>query len=273
LIAARGLDGSPRGWRFVRLGAIDSTNEEARRRAMAGDTGRLWIVADEQTAGRGRRGRSWISPKGNLHASALMIDPCPPAVAAQLGFVAGVALARAARDLGATDIGLKWPNDLMSRGVKCAGILVEGFGLGGGRAAYAVGVGVNCAHAPKNLGYATSCLIRAGGEAASPGELFEPIVERFGEALQAWGAGRAFDDIRTAWLDCALGLGERIAIQGGAGKREGVFEGIDADGRLLMRSERGLDRIEAADLSLSPRLDAPRPAVLSAARPSGGRAR
>ena len=68
-----------------------------------------------------------------------MIDPCPPAVAAQLGFVAGVALARAARDLGATDVGLKWPNDLMSRGAKCAGILVEGVGLGGGRTACVVG--------------------------------------------------------------------------------------------------------------------------------------
>ena len=96
------------------IDAIDSTNEEARRRALAGDPGRMWIVADEQTAGRGRRGRVWISPKGNLHASALLIDPCPALVAAELGFVAGVALARAAGDLGATDVGLKWPNDLMS---------------------------------------------------------------------------------------------------------------------------------------------------------------
>jgi len=239
---------------------------------MAGDPGRLWIVADEQTAGRGRRGRAWISPKGNLYASALMIDPCPPSVAAQLGFVAGIALVRAARDLGAVDVGLKWPNDLMSRGAKCAGILVEGIGLGGRRAAYAVGVGVNCAHAPENLGYVTSCLTRVGGETATPGELIELIVERFAEALHAWRAGRAFGDIRAAWLDCALGLGERITIQGGGGEREGVLEGIDADGRLLMRSERGLDCIEAADLSLLPRLDAPRPAVLPAARSSEGRA-
>ena len=97
LTAASRLDSAHRGWRIVRFGAVDSTNEEARRRALAGDTDRLWIVADEQTAGRGRRGRAWISPRGNLHASALMIDPCPRAVAAQLGFVAGVALARAAQ--------------------------------------------------------------------------------------------------------------------------------------------------------------------------------
>jgi BirA family transcriptional regulator, biotin operon repressor / biotin---[acetyl-CoA-carboxylase] ligase len=272
LTIAVGLDRSHRGWRVVRFGAIDSTNEEARRRALAGDAGPLWIVADEQTAGRGRRGRVWISPIGNLHASALMIDPCPPAVAAQLGFVAGVALARAARDLGAIDAGLKWPNDLISGGAKCAGILVEGVGLGGGRAAYVVGVGVNCAHAPEGLGYATSCLRQAGGQAVGRGELFERLVERFDEALDAWRAGRAFDRIRAAWLDCGLGLGERIAIQNGAGEREGVFEGIDRDGRLLMRSERGLESIEAADLWLSPRLGAPPPVALLASRPPEGRA-
>jgi BirA family biotin operon repressor/biotin-[acetyl-CoA-carboxylase] ligase len=259
-----------RSWRVVRYGVVDSTNEEARRRALAGDDGCLWIVADEQTAGRGRRGRSWSSPKGNLHASALMIDPCPPAVAAELGFVAGVALVRAARELGATDVGLKWPNDLMSRGAKCAGILTEGVGLGGGRAAYIVGVGVNCAHAPVGLGYPTSCLSRAGGQAVTPGELLGLLVERFEEAFDAWRAGQAFDRIRAAWLDCALGLGEPIAIKNGAGVREGVFEGIDTSGRLLMRSERGIESIEAADLTLSPRLEAPSQAALSA--PSEGRA-
>jgi BirA family biotin operon repressor/biotin-[acetyl-CoA-carboxylase] ligase len=271
LTAALGLDGSDGGWRVVRYGAIDSSNEEARRRALAGDPGRLWILADEQTAGRGRRGRAWISPKGNLHASALMINPCPLALAAQLGFVAGVALARAARDLGAADVGLKWPNDLMSRSAKCAGILVEGVGLGGGRAACIVGIGVNCEHAPEGLGYRSSRLMRAGGQAVGAGELFGRLVERFDEALGAWRAGEAFDRIRAAWLDCAVGLSERIVVQNGAGKREGVFEGIDAAGRLLMRSELGLESIEAADLTLSPRLDPPPPAVLSASRPPEGR--
>jgi BirA family biotin operon repressor/biotin-[acetyl-CoA-carboxylase] ligase len=270
LSAASGLDSAHRGWRIVRFGAIDSTNEEARRRALAGETDPLWIVAEEQIAGRGRRGRTWVSPKGNLHASALMIDPCAPAIAAQIGFVAGVALARAATDVGATEIGLKWPNDLMSDGAKCAGVLIEGFGLGSGRTACVVGIGVNCVHAPKGLSYATSCLTRAGGEAVSPGELFERLVDRFGEALDAWRAGEAFDRIRAAWLDCALGVGERIAIQNGTAQREGVFEGIDAAGRLLMRSERGLDTIEAADLWLLPRSGPPPRAVsLTSHRPEG----
>jgi BirA family biotin operon repressor/biotin-[acetyl-CoA-carboxylase] ligase len=272
LTAASRLDGAHRDWRIVRLGAVDSTNEEARRRALTGVADRMWIVADEQTAGRGRRGRARISPRGNLYASCLMIDPCPREVGAQLGFVAGVALAHAAKDLGASEIGIKWPNDLMSYDAKCAGILVEGLALGGGRAAYVVGVGVNCAHAPKGPGYATSCLTQAGGHEVAPSEVFERLVQRFSEALALWRAGEAFDRIRADWLDCALGLGQRIAIKNEANPREGVFEGIDASGRLLMRSEHGLETIEAADLWLLPNSGAPRQAVVSASNQPEGRA-
>jgi BirA family biotin operon repressor/biotin-[acetyl-CoA-carboxylase] ligase len=254
------------------LGVIDSTNEEARRRAVAGESDRLWIVADEQTAGRGRRGRAWISPSGNLHATALLIDPCPPALAPQLGFVAGVALVRAAKDTGAVDVGLKWPNDLMLGGAKCAGILVEGIGLVGQRAGYGVGVGVNCAHAPKGLGYATACLARASGQAVGVAELFERLAEEFDEALAVWRAGEGFDRIRSAWLDCAHGLGQPVVIDIGACRRQGVFEGIDAGGRLLMRSERGLESIEAADLRLAPRSDLRPHAAMSASHAPEGRA-
>jgi BirA family biotin operon repressor/biotin-[acetyl-CoA-carboxylase] ligase len=271
LTAAESLDHALVPWRVVRFDAIDSTNEEARRRALAGDPGRMWIVADEQTAGRGRRGRVWISLRGNLHASALLIDPCPRRSAPQLGFVAGVALAAAATDVGAAEIGLKWPNDLMLKGAKCAGILVEGVGLAGGGAAYVAGIGVNCAHAPEGLDYATACLTRASGSAVAPGELFQRLVERFDETLEEWRAGEAFASIRAAWLDCALGLGGRIEIESRGGKREGVFDGIDADGRLLLRTRRGLETVEAADLRILPAFDAP-PAMSSDTFVGEGRA-
>jgi BirA family transcriptional regulator, biotin operon repressor / biotin---[acetyl-CoA-carboxylase] ligase len=265
LTAGLRLDNARAPWRIVRIGVIDSTNEEARRRALAAETDRLWIVAGEQTAGRGRRGRAWVSARGNLHASAFLIDPCLPALAPQLGFVAGVALARAATDVGAADAALKWPNDLMVNGAKCAGILVEGIGLAGRRTGYAIGIGVNCAHAPEGVDYATSCLTGAGGRAVGAGELFERLVERFDEAFLAWREGQAFDRIRAAWLDRAHSLGQRVAIEGGGGRRAGVFEGIDAGGRLLMRSERGLEIIEAADLSFAPRSNA-KPASASQPR-------
>ena len=272
MTAAPRLENTVGAWRVVRWDVIDSTNEEVRRRALAGESDRVWIVAGEQTAGRGRRGRAWVSPKGNLHASALLIDPCPPALAAQLGFVAGVALARTAGDVGTTDVGLKWPNDLMLNGAKCAGILVEGVGVPGRRAGYAVGVGVNCARAPEGLAYATSRLAGASGQAIGAGEVFERLVERFDEALGAWRGGQAFDRIRAAWLERALGLGEPVAVESGAFRREGVFEGIDASGRLLIRSGCGVESIEAADLRLSPRTGASPPAVCSVPRASEGRA-
>jgi BirA family biotin operon repressor/biotin-[acetyl-CoA-carboxylase] ligase len=271
LTAAEGLDDTPGAWRVVRLDAVDSTNEEARRRALAGDPGRLWIVADEQRAGRGRRGRTWLSLKGNLHVSALLIDPCPPPIAPQLGFVAGVALARAATDVGAV-AGLKWPNDLLSRGAKCAGLLVEGIGLGGARFAYAVGVGVNCAQAPDGLDYPATRLRRASGRAVDAGELFERLARRFDDGLAEWRAGEGFPSIRRAWLDFAHGLGRRIAIKNRGDEREGVFEGIDGDGRLLLRSDLGLESIEAADLWISSQSDSRSPVGSSAPPVREGRA-
>jgi BirA family biotin operon repressor/biotin-[acetyl-CoA-carboxylase] ligase len=102
--------------------------------------------------------------------------------------------------------------------------------------------------------------------------LFECLTQRFDAALDDWRAGEAFDRIRAAWLEYAVGLGERIAIQNGARRREGVFEGIDAAGRLLVRSEHGLDAIEAADVWLLPRSGIPPRVILPASHPAEGRA-
>ena len=247
--------GALSGWRIVRFDAIDSTNEEARRRALAGDPGHLWIVAGEQTAGRGRRGRTWVSPRGNLYASALLIDPCPQALAPQLGFVAGVALARAAEDAGAAQARLKWPNDLVCDGAKCAGLLVEGASLPERRFACVVGVGVNCMSAPEAVGYPTGVLMNGARSPIDSIALLERLIERFDEALRAWRAGEGFAAIRLAWLDRAAGLGGRVRIESGGGRREGTFVGLDVDGRLLFRGESGIEAIETADLFISPQSD------------------
>src|ERR1700688_3440426 len=98
------------------LDTVDSTNAEALRRARAGERGPLWIVAKQQTAGRGRRGKPWMSPPGNLHATLLLTDAAPAAAAPQLGFVAGLALvdaAAAAAPALASRLALKWPNDML----------------------------------------------------------------------------------------------------------------------------------------------------------------
>jgi len=243
------------GWRIARFGAIDSTNDEARRRAFAGDSGRLWIIAEEQSAGRGRRGRTWVSPRGNLHASVLMIDPCPQAAAPQLGFVAGVALARAAKDVGVGSARLKWPNDLVCAGAKSAGLLVEGASLPDMRFAGIVGVGVNCVSAPTGLGYPTAVLTTETGDAIDAQALFERLIERFDEALRTWRAGEGFEAVRSAWLVHAAALGERVTVESGGRRREGTFEGLDGAGRLLFRGESGIEGIESADLWILPQSD------------------
>ena len=162
MAATRGA--APLGWRIDRLDTVDSTNDEARRRAVAGDPGRLWIVADEQTAGRGRRGRVWVSPPGNLYASALLIDPCPPAALAATRLRRGRGARRAARGPRRGAGAAQMAERSRLGGAKCAGLLLEGVGASRRRLACVVGIGVNCVHAPEGVGYPTATLgARDGG--------------------------------------------------------------------------------------------------------------
>jgi BirA family transcriptional regulator, biotin operon repressor / biotin---[acetyl-CoA-carboxylase] ligase len=237
------------GWRVERRDSVASTNDEARRRALEGDGGRLWIVAREQSQGRGRRGRVWTSPPGNLYASALMIDPSPPAVTAQIGFVAGVALRSALDELGAGDeVRLKWPNDLVWRGAKLAGILAEGLALSDGRLACIVGIGVNCASSPPALAYPTANLADILGRPITPEALLTRLASHFDEALSLWSGGDGFGEIRARWLKYAAGLGGPIRVSGPRGAREGIFRTLDAQGRLVLDGADGSEVVEAGDL-------------------------
>jgi len=238
------------GWRVERYDALDSTNEEARRRAFAGDPGKLWILADQQTAGRGRHGRDWRSPLGNFHGSALLIGPCDVALAPQIGFVAGVALHAAVGDLDARDVKLKWPNDLVAGGAKLAGILLEGWSSGPGRFAVAVGIGVNLAMHPGDLPYPATHLSERIGRPVALRECLERLAQRFDEALELFARGRGFEAIRARWLAQAAGLGEPLRAIAPSGVREGLFEGLDARGRLLLRRGDAIETIESADIAL-----------------------
>jgi BirA family biotin operon repressor/biotin-[acetyl-CoA-carboxylase] ligase len=237
------------GWRVERYDSVTSTNDEARRRALEGDGGRLWIVAREQSRGRGRRGRVWASPPGNLYASALLIDPSPAAMTAQIGFVAGVALRAALGDLGASDeVRLKWPNDLIWRGAKLAGILAEGLALRDGRLACIVGIGVNCASSPPALAYPTDNLANVLGGPIAPEALLMSLSSRFDEALAVWRGGAGFAEIRAQWLAHAAGLGGPIRVAGVRGARDGIFRTLDAQGRLVLDGAGGPEAVEAGDL-------------------------
>ena len=238
------------GWRVERYEVLDSTSEEARRRAFAGDGGKLWIVADRQTAGRGRHGRDWRSPQGNFHGSALLVGPCEVALAPQIGFVAGVALRAVVGDLGARDVRLKWPNDLVANGAKLAGLLLEGWSVPGGRFAMSVGVGVNLATHPDDLAYPATHLAHLVGRAVAVRELIERLASRFDEQLAVFQGGRGFAAIRAQWLESAAGLGQPMRVTTAAGVREGLFEGVDAHGRLLLRTQNAIETVESADIVL-----------------------
>jgi BirA family biotin operon repressor/biotin-[acetyl-CoA-carboxylase] ligase len=252
------------GYRLAAFPTIGSTNAEALARARAGDLGRLWVVSPEQTAGRGRRGRSWSTPVGNLAASLLLIVEEHPSVAATLGFVAGLALDEALRMVapslavrialdgmegGAVSarerLQLKWPNDVLLDGAKLAGILLEAEPLGGKRLAVIIGIGANVVEAPAGLPYPATSL-RALNIPVDAANLFRALSDAWAVLERIWNNGRGFETIRRLWLDRAAGLGERVAVRAGDGVMSGIFETIDERGRLLVRGDDGATRTIAA---------------------------
>ncbi|MBG0811244.1 biotin--[acetyl-CoA-carboxylase] ligase [Methylosinus sp. H3A] len=246
-----------RGVRLEIYDEIDSTNDEAKRRAEGGDAGPLWIVAARQTKGRGRLGRSWSSLEGNLHASVLLSGFGPPALAPQLGFVAGLAtIAALIESTGAVDrLALKWPNDVLLDGEKLAGVLLEGV-RAGATFGCVIGVGVNCAAAPRDLPVPASDLSRLSGPGA--GALFALLSDKMEETLALWAGGAGFPLLRERWLGHAAGLGGEIEARLARETVAGIFETIDADGRLIISTRSGRRAIEAGDIFL-PALAAARP--------------
>lgn len=242
------------GYRLEQFAALGSTNDEALARAARGDPGNLWIVADEQTRGRGRLGRNWISPPGNLYASLLLIDPAPPRLAAQIGFVAGVALVHALRamDEGRERIKLKWPNDALCDGAKISGLLLEGTSLADGRFGCVVGFGVNCLSSPIEASYPTASLQSIGAASTDRGDLFARLSDQFAHWLDVWAGAENFAALRAAWLDCAAGLNGPVRVKRETFVREGIFRGIDAEGRMLLETSAEVERIEAGDVFLGP---------------------
>lgn len=229
-----------------------STNAEALLRAQAGERGPLFIVAERQSAGRGRRGRAWASEPGNLYATLLVVDPAPPVVSPQICFVAALALHDAVLDacagLAPARLKLKWPNDLLLDQAKVSGILVEGATLATGELAAAVGIGVNCAHHPADTPYPASDFTAAGFD-LSPAVLLARLGERWGERSREWNRGEGFAAIRAAWLLRATGLGNAIEVRLPDRTLAGTFEAIDEEGALLLRKADGArEAISAGDV-------------------------
>jgi len=233
--------------------AIDSTILEARRRADRGEVSPVWLIAKVQTAGRGRRGRTWASLDGNLMATCLFATNEPPARIALLGFATGVAIAEALDEIiGGGRAVLKWPNDVLIDGAKAAGILLDSGALGAGRSWVALAFGVNLAVAPEGLDQAaTSVRAILPPDALAPAPL--EFLARVRPKLDAWCARlerEGFELLRQAWLARAYGLGEPARVMQGEQAIEGRIAGLSPRGELELDTEAGLRLIAAGDVLL-----------------------
>lgn len=239
----------PAGYAAVHLEAVGSTNAEAFERARQGAASGLWVVARRQTAGRGRRGRAWTSEAGNLYASLMLRDPMEVARLGELPLVVALAVhdavAAAIPPFARADLAIKWPNDILYAGAKLCGILIEAAGASEDRVVVA-GIGVNCNHHPDVALYSATDLAEAGYP-TEPEALFALLASAMARRLAEWKAGN-FAPLREAWLDRARGVGEAITVRLPTREIVGVFSGLDAEGRLLLRHDGGLETISAGDV-------------------------
>jgi BirA family biotin operon repressor/biotin-[acetyl-CoA-carboxylase] ligase len=231
------------GFGHIHLDRVGSTNQDV----LARGEDRLWLTATEQTAGRGRRGRRWSSSPGNLYASLLLVDPAPQRRAADLCFVAALAVSDAVLAVApraGAGVALKWPNDVLIYGAKVAGILVEAAHQTSGFSAV-VGCGVNVAHHPADTPY-PACHLTETDATVTAGALFAALTDAFVVRLAEWHRGDGFPTIREAWLLRAAGRGRRIVVRLADGDVDGVFEALDADGSLILRDDAGARRLISA---------------------------
>lgn len=246
--------GLPAGYRLVTFDQLNSTNEEACRQARAGAPAGTVIVAARQTAGRGRRGRVWQSPAGNLYFSVLLRPSWPLAHAPQLSFLAALAMGEAiiqAAPGAAQGLRYKWPNDILLGGAKLCGILLESASLGQAPDWMIIGVGLNIASHPVDTPYPATALA-AIGTAPAPRALLGEFLHRLDAWLSRWKTA-GFGPVRTAWLARAAGLGEPITVRLEGRELAGVMRGLDENGALLLDAEDGARHLVSAGDVFFPR--------------------
>jgi BirA family transcriptional regulator, biotin operon repressor / biotin---[acetyl-CoA-carboxylase] ligase len=222
---------SSQTWDMQFFEELRSTQDAAIESAKGGAAAPLAIVAARQTAGRGRAGRAWTAPTGNLNFSAVLRPAPAPLLAAAWSLLAGVAVYDAVAALlpDKAPLMLKWPNDLLLGGAKLAGVLIDSSLTQDGTVEWVViGVGVNLATAPDVPGRATACLA-ASGVIVTPGDMARRLVRE----LDRWRAA-PFAEVREAWLQRAHKLGTRLRVQSGDQVLEGAFAGLTADGKLRL---------------------------------------
>lgn len=243
----------PQGYGLHVLEEVDSTLNEAARIA-PGLTGPVWILARRQSAARGRRGRAWANPEGNLAATLVLRPEGGPEQAGLRSFVAALAVFDACVALTgrAQGLALKWPNDVLLNGGKLAGILLESTGQGAGLAHLAIGIGVNLAETPPAAALEPRALrpvalMPETGAQVTPEDFLTELAAAYAR-LESQFTTYGFAPIRTAWLDRAARLGETVTARTGHGETTGRFETVDAAGNLVLNTAKGRVSIPAADI-------------------------
>ncbi|PWS35272.1 biotin--[acetyl-CoA-carboxylase] ligase [Falsiroseomonas bella] len=239
----------PPGWRLRIEAELPSTSDLLRRLAAAGEPEGLAVLARRQTAGRGRDGRSWQSPEGNLYISLLLRPDAPAAAAPRFALLGGVALAEALSGFMAdrAAIRLKWPNDLLLGGAKLAGMLCEGAAHDGRIEWIVLGLGANLAVAPQLPDRPTTCL---GQHAPAPDP--EAAAVALIRAVDTWQRRISAEGIRPlldAWQQRGPQPGARLTLRTGAGETTGLYRGLDADGALLLETDGRTRRFATGELS------------------------
>ncbi|MEM7189243.1 MAG: biotin--[acetyl-CoA-carboxylase] ligase [Pseudomonadota bacterium] len=230
---------------------IDSTLDEARRRADAGETGPLWIAAHRQTKGRGRQGRAWSSEPGNLAATGLFRFDGPPAEAAKLSFATALAVADTTQSLApAAIVRLKWPNDVLVNGGKASGILLESYGkTSDGQLLLAIGIGINLAHHPdpQDAAVPPTCLKDVTGVIPDFDQALLVLADRVGHWINTHRS-HGFDEVRRQWLARAYNIGGQVQVRLPSETLTGTFADLDNDGALVLQAASGTRRIAAGDV-------------------------
>ena len=243
----------PAGVERLQYDRIDSTMAEAARLA-PGLRAPTWILALEQSAGRGRRGRGWVQPAGNFSATLIWRPGGEMAARALRSFVAALALhdALVAAGVPAGALRLKWPNDLLLGGAKLAGILLESQGDW-----LAIGFGVNLVAAPEpgalpDEALPPACLLEGCGLRLTPGALLDLLAPAWA-AREARFVAEGFAPLRRDWLARAAHLGGAVTARIGEERAHGIFETVDETGRLVLNAPGGRRLIPAADIFFGPR--------------------
>lgn len=240
---------------------VGSTNDEAKALLIGGASEGTVVRAERQTAGRGRRGRQWISEVGNLYFSVILCPKCPLSQASQLSFVMALAVGNAIiPHLTKPELlSYKWPNDLLLQKEKVAGILIETESESGQLAeACVVGIGLNLSVVPEHSTYPVTALENYSTVTLDRDVVFSELLAHVGNQYQIWQK-EGFGPIREAWMERAYGLDQKMTITVGKKETQGQFIGLSSDGALLLKEENGfvhkLISVEAMGAQRSQELD------------------